>query len=77
MVQVWDADGQESDCFYLRLYEGALPDLCAGDLQDIEPGNWYYGAVDYVLSKGLMSGTGDSRFSPEQCLSRAMLAQIL
>lgn len=77
MVQVWDADGQESDCFYLRLYEGALPDLCAGDLQDIEPGSWYYGAVDYVLSKGLMSGTGDSRFSPEQVLSRAMLAQIL
>lgn len=77
MVQVWDADGQESDCFYLRLYEGALPDLCAGDLQDIEPGSWYYGAVDYVLSKGLMSGTGDSRFSPEQCLSRAMLAQII
>lgn len=77
MVQVWDADGQESDCFYLRLYEGALPDLCAGDLQDIEPGSWYYGAVDYVVSKGLMSGTGDSRFSPEQCLSRAMLAQIL
>lgn len=77
MVQVWDADGQESDCFYLRLYEDALPDLCAGDLQDIEPGSWYYGAVDYVVSKGLMSGTGDSRFSPEQCLSRAMLAQIL
>ena len=77
MVQIWDAAGQESDCFYLRLYEGALPDLCAGDLQDIEPGSWYYGAVDYVLSKGLMSGTGDSRFSPEQCLSRAMLAQIL
>ncbi|MCH5352847.1 MAG: S-layer homology domain-containing protein, partial [Acutalibacter sp.] len=34
-------------------------------------------ATDYVISKGLMSGTGDATFSPNAPLTRAMLVTIL
>lgn len=77
MVRMWNRDGEECGCVYLRLYEEGLPTLCAGAFRDVEPGSWYYGAVDYVTSRGLMSGTGEGTFSPERKLSRAMLAQIL
>ena len=57
-----------------RLY---VPAPSAADYQDVPPGAWYYGAVDYVVSQGLLSGSSRSRFSPEQPLTRAMLAQVL
>lgn len=47
---------------------GAFPDLNVTD--------WYHEAVDFVLERGLMSGT-NSGFAPNAPLSRAMLAQIL
>ena len=77
MVQLWDADGEESDCFYLRLYQNEIPAQCAADFRDVAPGSWYYSAVDYVANRGLMAGTGTDTFSPGRELTRAMLAQIL
>lgn len=44
---------------------------------DVRPGDWYYDAVVYVNSKGIMGGYGGGFFQPDIQLSRAMLAQIL
>lgn len=63
-------------CYYLRLYD-QLPAPSAADYRDISPDAWYYDAVDYVVSRGLLTGSARSTFSPNQSLSRAMLAQIL
>ena len=44
---------------------------------DIAKDAWYAEAVSYVVSRGLMNGTGSGVFQPDAQLSRAMLAQIL
>ena len=44
---------------------------------DVPAGAWYGEAVQYVYENGLMSGTGDGRFSPEVTTSRAMIVTIL
>ena len=46
-------------------------------LKDVSGKAWYHEEVDYVLTNGLMAGTGGSSFSPGSNLSRAMIAQIL
>ena len=43
---------------------------------DVDTGAWYHEAVDYVLEKGMMQGSG-SRFMPADSLSRGMLVQVL
>ena len=63
-------------CYYVHLYD-QLPAPSAADFRDISPNAWYYDAVDYVVSEGLLSGSTRSTFSPDQKLSRAMLAQTL
>ena len=77
MVRLWQPDGEESDCFYLLLYRDGLPAASAAGFRDVEPGSWYYSAVDYAASRGLMAGTGADTFGPDVRLTRAMLAQIL
>lgn len=49
----------------------------AADFSDVAPGAWYAQAVDYCQDKGLMSGTGGGRFSPDGLMDRAMLAAVL
>lgn len=44
---------------------------------DVSEGAWYFDAIKYVNSNGLMNGVGDGRFAPDAGLSRAMLVQIL
>ena len=44
---------------------------------DVAEDAWYYKDVMYVTEKGLMSGTGEGRFEPEQSMTRAQLAQTL
>lgn len=80
MVTVtYHSDGDQRDyelCYYLRLFD-QLPAPSAADYRDIPKNAWYYDAADYVLSKGLLSGSSRSLFSPNQPLTRAMLAQTL
>ena len=45
--------------------------------EDTPEGAWYYGAVSYVYSNGLMDGTGAAAFEPEANMTRAMLVTIL
>ena len=44
---------------------------------DVSEKDWFYGAVEYVYSKGIMKGTSATTFSPKNSLTRAMVAQIL
>ena len=44
---------------------------------DVASNAWYKTAVDYVMGKGLMTGTGEKEFSPEASMTRAMLMTVL
>lgn len=44
---------------------------------DVPAGAWYAEAIDYCLQNGIMSGTSDTTFAPEDTLTRAMLATVL
>ena len=44
---------------------------------DVPSNEWYTDAVNFVVDNGLMVGTSDVTFSPDETLSREMLVQIL
>lgn len=44
---------------------------------DLDKNGWYYPYVKNMVRDGLMNGTGDTSFSPNQTLTRAMLVTIL
>ena len=44
---------------------------------DVKTSDWFSSAVDYVADKGLMSGTGDNKFSPSASTTRGMLMTVL
>lgn len=52
-------------------YDPATP------FNDLEPDSWYYASVGTMVEKGLMNGTGNSRFEPEGSVNRAMVATVL
>ena len=44
---------------------------------DVSPSDWYYSAVEFALTRGYLSGTGNGIFQPDGLVTRAQLAQIL
>ena len=44
---------------------------------DVAPDDWYAEAAEYVLEQGIMNGTGNDRFSPQETFTRAQLATVL
>ena len=57
--------------------EEEKPEAPALPFGDVAQTAWYYDAVVYVWERGLVLGTGDSSFSPDEQMSRAMLAMLL
>lgn len=53
------------------------PELVALPFGDIPLSAWYYEAVKYVYSNHLMQGTAETTFSPDEEMSRAMIATVL
>ena len=55
------------------------PDTTPADqpFTDVASDAWYADAVAYVKESGMMTGTSDTTFAPQQSLSRAMMAQVL
>lgn len=49
----------------------------AHSFTDVQPTAWYYDAVQYAYETGMMSGTGNGKFSPEAATSRAMIVTVL
>lgn len=44
---------------------------------DVQTTDWFYDTVQYVYDEGLMAGTGDRIFSPQQTTTRGMIVTIL
>ena len=44
---------------------------------DVKESHWFYEAVKYVNLNGLMNGVSDSKFAPNNTLTRAMLVTVL
>lgn len=44
---------------------------------DVKSSDWYNDAVQYVVDKGLMNGTGSNQFSPKVSTTRGMLMTVL
>lgn len=44
---------------------------------DVAAGAWYKNAVDFIAARGVTSGTGNNRFSPEAKLTRAQFVVLL
>ena len=44
---------------------------------DVPEGQWFYDAVSYVYSHGLMNGTSDTTFKPGNTTTRGMIVTIL
>ena len=44
---------------------------------DVRASDWFYGSVQYVCEKGLMSGTAADTFAPQSTMTRAMLMTVL
>lgn len=48
-----------------------------GSFKDVPQNSWFAGAVQYVTSNSLMSGTSATAFSPSATMSRGMLMTVL
>lgn len=57
--------------------EEPQPEPEAPPFADVPEDAWYADAVAYVYEQGLMTGTGDTAFSPDAATSRSMIAAIL
>lgn len=44
---------------------------------DVESGTWYYNAVNWAASAGIVNGYGDNRFGPNDNITREQLVTIL
>jgi len=55
----------------------APEDAWVNPFTDVKSSDWFYEAVKYVNENGIMQGTGDSLFSPETNVTRAMLVTML
>lgn len=53
------------------------PCALAAGFADVAPDCWYAEAVDYVVSNGLFSGTGEDVFDPDAAMTRGMLVTVL
>lgn len=44
---------------------------------DVSAQDWFYEAVRFVYARGMMSGTAENQFSPQQTTTRGMIVTIL
>jgi len=58
--------------------QGAAEENCpSAKFSDLDTSMWYHEFTDYVLNKGIMSGTSDTTFEPYTELTRAMVCTML
>ena len=57
---------------------GAAPyEAAAASYMDVSDSAWYADAVNYVTEHGIMQGTGNNRFSPDEILTRGQFVTLL
>lgn len=59
-----------SDYTFLYLYPST-------SFIDVAPDDWYYDAVDFISSSGMMSGVGNGKFDPNGITTRGQVVSIL
>lgn len=67
-------------CFLLTLVPAgafAAPTETDTPFNDVQSSDWFHEPVQYVYDEGLMAGTGDRIFSPQQTTTRGMIVTIL
>ena len=70
-----DADGH---VYIANKIIEALPDRdIVNKYEDIKPGDKYFSAIEYVLKNGIMTGTSETTFSPDEALTAGQLAAAL
>lgn len=55
----------------------AFKDCPSAAFSDLDRSRWYHDPIDYVLSKGIMSGISKKEFAPDAKLTRGMIVQML
>ena len=73
----WDCDGRTMTCHCdnCDVYQ-VLP--CASHLfSDVDAGQWYHEAIDFVTASGLMKGMNLGIFEPNGTMTRAQLVTVL
>lgn len=51
--------------------------VTVGDFSDVNSGDWFYGAVDFVVGRGLFNGTSATMFNPNGRMTRGMFITVL
>jgi hypothetical protein len=62
---------------YHGFFFGTQHPASLAGFDDIAPGSWYFGDVQYCVEKGLFAGTSATSFSPDGTMTRAMLVTVL
>lgn len=65
------------DCNFYFTDGDLIPASSVCGFKDVLSSQWYADAVSYVFHAGLMTGTSNTAFAPNQSLTRPMMAQIL
>jgi hypothetical protein len=55
----------------------AVPTLCASGFSDVQPSDWFYGPVQWMVCGGLVSGYSDGTFRPGNNATRSQIAKIV
>ena len=70
-------DGADASDYVEDLYL-TLPHVCPSEeFEDVNPGDWWHEAVDYVVSKGYMVGMNDTHYGPAETMNRAQFVTVL
>ena len=86
IYKICDGDIVNADISVLLtggLLFGMLPAAAFADgeqgisFNDVKEADWFYDSVQYVCENEMMSGTGDTVFSPDAATTRGMLVTIL
>ncbi len=62
-------------CMILSIF--AMSASAAMPFVDVRPGHWFYENVQYVYDRGIMVGTSETEFSPNEHVTRAMIVVAL
>jgi len=66
---------------HLSLYvvgaDDTKPPEWKNPFSDVNPSDWFYGDVEYVVTNGLFYGTSETIFAPNASITRAMFVTVL
>ena len=74
---VGDATAEFPMVNYYEVLMSYIPTSAPLTFTDVNAGDWFYDAVAYATSNGIMSGYNADKFGPNDTLTRAMVVQVL